>query len=103
MITMKAMAVAIKAHAGQTRADRKTPYILHPVRVAQIIVEATDPSTASKEKETMITAAILHDVLEDSGKRGSTKFSYDDLEKEFGQTVAFIVKELTQDQALPKD
>jgi len=50
-----AIAIAVEAHRGQTN-KAGAPYILHPLRV--LLAVAT-------EEERM--AAVLHDVLEDSG------------------------------------
>lgn len=103
-IILKAMQTAIMAHGRQTRADGKTPYILHPVRVARIVEDAFMGIEEEEEKKTsLIVAALLHDVLEDSGKKGSTKFTSEDLAKDFGHHVAGIVQELTQDSNLPKE
>ena len=64
-LTKMAMRIAYDAHYGQV--DRgNTPYICHPLHVA----------AQMGEDETAVTAAILHDVLEDSS------VSREDLEKE---------------------
>ena len=66
-----------EAHEGQTRMSGE-PYISHPVAVAQILANMhMDPQT--------ITAAILHDVIED------TDTAVADLESEFGADVASLV------------
>ena len=66
-----------RAHEGQTRMSGE-PYISHPVAVAQILAEMRLDSQA-------ITAAILHDVVEDTG----TPLS--ELEEHFGTEVATLV------------
>jgi (p)ppGpp synthase/HD superfamily hydrolase len=49
----KAIAIAVKAHAGQT--DKAgAPYVLHPLRLM-----------LQMENETEMMAAVLHDVVED--------------------------------------
>lgn len=48
------------AHDGQTRWDGETPYITHPVRVAERLA-----SLMPAERH-MIAAAYLHDVVEDT-------------------------------------
>ena len=51
----KAYAIAVKSHEGQYRRDGKTPYIEHPLIVAD------------KFKNSIIQSiALLHDVMEDS-------------------------------------
>ncbi|MCP4300720.1 MAG: bifunctional (p)ppGpp synthetase/guanosine-3',5'-bis(diphosphate) 3'-pyrophosphohydrolase [Gammaproteobacteria bacterium] len=66
-----------KAHEGQTRKPGE-PYITHPVAVAQELAEMHLDAQA-------ITAAILHDVVED------TSASLDDIEETFGNEVAQLV------------
>ena len=75
--------IATQAHKGQTRWD-KTPYIVHPERVARSIAERFDCSF-------MIAAALLHDVVED------TEVTLDDLraEKDLEDMVIVFVDALT--------
>lgn len=77
----KADAYAEKAHTGQTRANGE-PYIIHPRQVAALV--ATVPHTAE-----MLAAALLHDVVED------TQATIEDIEREFGPTVAVLVGQVT--------
>jgi len=65
------------AHEGQTRKSGE-PYITHPVAVAQELAEMHLDAQA-------ITAAILHDVVED------TAASLGDIEENFGHEVAQLV------------
>jgi len=65
-------------HAGQTRASGK-PYISHPVAVAEIIA-------SMRLDVESLCAAILHDVIEDTGT------SRKDIATEFGEEVAAIVE-----------
>jgi (p)ppGpp synthase/HD superfamily hydrolase len=70
--------IADVAHTakGQTRADKATPYIRHPERVAQLVDEwlrAGVDAGLSVEREVALDAAYLHDVLED------TRVTRDDL------------------------
>lgn len=51
--------IARHAHVGQKRRDGVTPYILHPLRVADILA-------AEGESNEVIAAGVLHDVLEDT-------------------------------------
>lgn len=52
-----AIQIATEAHKGQTRFDKVTPYITHPLRVAEMF-----PGEMVGLKE----IAVLHDVLEDT-------------------------------------
>lgn len=55
-----AIAIASRAHSGQTRKQSSTPYILHPMQVATLVMQ----HGGSLEQ---IAAAWLHDVIEDCG------------------------------------
>lgn len=88
MIT-DALHFAHKAHmgVGQKRKYTGERYIAHPIEVMGILV-----AYASKfryKRETVLCAAILHDVVED------TFFSLDDIEQQFGSEVARYVDGLT--------
>lgn len=68
---------AKKAHEGQYRASNE-PYILHPINVALIILSFnTDLET--------ISAALLHDVVED------TNVTLETIKDKFGKEVASLV------------
>lgn len=53
----EAIKIALKAHDGQYRKDGKTPYIIHPIRVANYFKD-----------DLKKTIAILHDVCEDTNQ-----------------------------------
>ena len=80
--TIKALDIALEAHKGQMRKSGE-PYIVHPILVAAI-------TAAFSNDETMVQAALLHDVVED------TYFEIEDLENEFGDDVAHMVEGLTK-------
>src|SRR6478736_4320634 len=71
-----------KAHTGQKRKSGD-PYFIHPASVAGIITELK-LDTAS------VCAGLLHDVVED------TLATTDDIERDFGQEVAFLVDGVTK-------
>lgn len=71
-----------KAHQGQFRKDGK-PYITHPLSVAGILVNL------QLDQDSIITG-LLHDVVED------TSVSLEDIQKEFGSEVAFLVDGVTK-------
>ncbi len=54
----RAIEFATKAHEGQFRKGTKRPYIVHPMEVADIV------SSMTKDEE-IISAAVLHDTIED--------------------------------------
>ncbi|MEB3102013.1 RelA/SpoT family protein [Ferviditalea candida] len=73
---------ADKAHHGQLRKSGE-PYILHPLAVAEILVNMHMDGTS-------IIAALLHDVVED------TTVSLDAVKEHFGTTCAMLVDGLTK-------
>ncbi len=73
------------AHGYQLRRSGD-PYITHCVEVCLILVEMLE----SRIDETLITAALLHDVVED------TKISLAEVESRFGAPVARLVDALTK-------
>jgi guanosine-3',5'-bis(diphosphate) 3'-pyrophosphohydrolase len=78
----KAYLLATSAHGGQKRHTGE-PYITHPLAVALILAHMRmDPQT--------ITAAILHDVIED------TPVEKKDLTEKFGKEVADLVDGVTK-------
>ena len=81
----KAYAFAKQAHAGQVRKDGVTPYIEHPIQVAQIAASMTC-------NPVVIAAALLHDVVED------TQFELKDIEAAFGKEVAELVAAQTENK-----
>lgn len=87
-----AAAFASRRHRHQTRNDGKTPYASHLFRVAMTVRElfgCSDPVA--------ITAALLHDTIED------TTTDYDDILGAFGVEVADLVAALTKNMALRED
>ena len=83
---------ATEKHAGQFRADGITPYINHPLKVAELVKKYK----ISKNIELIMAAAVLHDTLED------TYTSYRELEDKFGEIVASMVMEVTSASYMPK-
>ena len=74
----EAIIYATVLHQGKIRKFKNTPYILHPLEVSQILSTLTDDIE-------VITAGILHDVVED------TDGTLEEIEKRFGERVAFLV------------
>lgn len=83
----KAMRFATKAHEGQVRKGTSRPYIVHPIEVGDIV------STMTKDEE-VISAAILHDTIEDC--KGVTR---DVLKEEFSERVASLVAQESEDKS----
>ena len=78
----RAYEVAKKAHEGQLRKSGD-PYITHPVAVAEILADIGLDSSA-------ISAALLHDTVEDTG------YTLEAIKKDFGNEVAALVDGVTK-------
>ena len=78
----RAVDYADKKHAVQKRKDG-SPYIIHPLAVAQIVTEMGLDQDA-------ILGALLHDCIED------TDASHEEIERLFGTTVAELVEGVTK-------
>lgn len=77
-LVQRAFEFARDAHTGQKRLSSED-YIIHPVKVAEILNNLKLDSEA-------IAAGILHDVADD------TDATLEDIEKKFGKEVAFLVE-----------
>jgi GTP pyrophosphokinase len=82
-IMRKAFALAYEAHKG-TRRKTGEAYIMHPIAVAKIVAHEIGLGYKS------ITAALLHDVVED------TEYSNEDIQGMFGEKISFLVDGLTK-------
>lgn len=82
-IINKAFEFANEAHKNIRRRSGE-PYILHPIAVAKIVVSTIGLGCKS------ITAALLHDVVED------TDYTVEDIRNIFGIKVASLVEGLTK-------
>src|SRR3989344_7766829 len=81
-LVIRAFEFAKKAHEGQHR-EGGEPYITHPVAAAGILADLKLDGPA-------IAACLMHDVLEE------TKVTEEEMEKEFGKEVTFLVKGVTK-------
>jgi len=89
---LRAADAAARWHVGQRRKGAaQEPYVGHLLEVARLVAEATagaDPN--------LIVAALLHDTIEDQG------VTREEIAAKFGDDVAGLVVEVTDDKALPK-
>lgn len=81
---VKVLKFAKKKHKN-TKRDDGSPYILHPMRVAELVKN----NKRSKNQAMLYKAALLHDTLED------TYTSYRELKEKFTEDVASLVMELS--------
>lgn len=89
---LAALKFAAAKHRNQRRKDRESsPYINHPIEVAECLWRV-----GGVRELPVLMAAVLHDTVED------TETTFEELSKIFGDDVASLVKEVTDDKSLPK-
>lgn len=89
---LDAIHFAAQRHRDQRRKDREaSPYINHPLALAHLL-----SIEAGIEDTDVLVAAVLHDTVED------TETTLEELQARFGDKVAGIVDEVTDDKNLPK-
>ncbi|HMF18803.1 MAG TPA: HD domain-containing protein [Gemmataceae bacterium] len=86
---LEAAAFAARAHMGQFRKDKETPYVSHVFRVCLVAREIFGISD-----QRVLMTALLHDTVED------TTTDFDDLEEHFGRDIAEWVAFLSKDKRL---
>ena len=88
-----ALHFAADKHRDQRRkGECASPYINHPIEVAELLVRVGGVTDAS-----VLQAAVLHDTLED------TETTAGELSARFGPAVRRLVCEVTDDKSLPKE
>lgn len=91
-LILHAASFAAHKHRDQRRKNvEASPYINHPIALANVLCNeggVTDPY--------VISAALLHDTVED------TDTTAEELAATFGEEIANIVMEVTDDKTLPK-
>ncbi len=91
-LLLKALAFAAHKHRDQRRKDAQaSPYINHPIALADVLV-----NEGGIEDAAVLCAALLHDTVEDPATTPA------ELREAFGERIARIVAEVTDDKALPK-
>ena len=81
-LIQQAIEYAARKHIDQERKDG-SPYIIHPLAVAQIVVEMGLDTDA-------VLGALLHDCIED------TDASKDEISRQFGESIAEMVEGVTK-------
>jgi len=88
----RALMFAAQKHTDQRRkGDRAEPYVNHLIEVVDLLAQHTGGTNAY-----VLLAGALHDTVED------TDTTREELVKAFGENVADIVMECTDDKSLPK-
>jgi (p)ppGpp synthase/HD superfamily hydrolase len=91
-LVTRAIHFAAQRHADQRRKGRRRePYVNHLAEVAELVCEAIDGDDPA-----LVSAAYLHDTIED------TQTSLEELRSLFGEDIAALVMEVTDDKSLPK-
>lgn len=89
---VSALAFAARKHQDQQRKGRShRPYINHPIALLQILWDV-----GNVRDRTTLVAALLHDTVED------TDTTLEEVRRAFGDAVADVVREVTDDKVLPK-
>ncbi len=89
-LLIKAGVYAAEKHKYQRRKGfNQVPYVNHPLKVASLL------SQCGEKDETLLIAAILHDVIED------TDATEQEITEKFSKEVSDIVMEVTDDKDLP--
>ena len=92
-LLLKALRFAAEKHTDQRRKDSKaSPYINHPIQVAEILWRVGDVRDT-----TLLVASLLHDTIEDTGTTPA------EIKANFGDDVLALVLEVTDDKSLPKE
>jgi GTP diphosphokinase / guanosine-3',5'-bis(diphosphate) 3'-diphosphatase len=92
-LVVRAAAFAAQKHSSQRRKDvHASPYINHPLALADIL--ANEGGVTNSQ---VIVAALLHDTVED------TETTLGELRDEFGEEIAGIVAEVTDDKSPHKN
>src|SRR6266436_664992 len=91
--TLNAGQAAAHWHATQRRkGSTRVPYINHLLEVARLVDQDTDCTDPD-----LIVAALLHDAIEDQGVSRAA------IAEQFGEDVATLVEEVSDDKSLPQD
>ena len=89
---LDALSFAAEKHRMQRRKDvEESPYINHPIALARVLC-----NEGGIAETKVLSAALLHDTIED------TNTTVDELRGRFGEAVARIVVEVTDDKVLEK-
>lgn len=89
---LRAACFAAEKHTAQRRkGGAAEPYVNHVLDVARLVADVLEAPD-----EPLVMAALLHDTLED------TATTYEELAREFGEDVASLVAEVTDDTTLPR-
>lgn len=98
-LILKALDFAAHRHKNQFRkGGDKPPYINHPIQVASLLA-----NEAGEDDPVLLSAAIMHDVIEDTADTSDEKDELiEEIRNLFGEEVLSLTLEVTDDTNLRK-
>ena len=98
-LILKALEFAAWRHRTQKRkGEDQSPYINHPIQVASLLA-----NEGGERDPVLLTAAILHDVVEDTVETPEEKQKLiSHISEMFGEQVLALTLEVTDDKSLEK-
>lgn len=98
-MVLKALEFAAGRHRKQFRkGEDRAPFINHPIQVANLLA-----NEAGEKDPVLISAAILHDVIEDTvDTQEEKKHLIRKIREIFGEEVLSLTLEVTDDKSLEK-
>jgi guanosine-3',5'-bis(diphosphate) 3'-pyrophosphohydrolase len=98
-LVLKALEFAAVRHRKQFRKGKdKSPYINHPIQVANLLA-----NEAGEKDPVLLSATMLHDVVEDTVEtKKEKKELIGQIRKLFGEEVLLVTLEVTDDKSLGK-
>ncbi|HLP71944.1 MAG TPA: HD domain-containing protein [Bacteroidales bacterium] len=98
-LILKALEFAAVRHKNQFRkGEDRPPYINHPIQVANLLA-----NDAGEKDAVLLSASILHDVIEDTVETGDEKEQLiREIRNLFGDEVLDVTLEVTDDKSLRK-
>lgn len=92
-LLLRALTFAAERHRDQRRKDAgRSPYINHPIKLARVLC-----LEGGVVDVVVLCSALLHDTIEDTDTR------YEELWAQFGEEIAGVVSEVTDDKSLDKN
>ncbi len=98
-LIFKALEFAAARHRTQFRkGELRTPYINHPIQVANLLA-----NQAEENDPELLSAALLHDVIEDTVNSAEERDELiSQIREIFGERILSLILEVTDDKTLDK-
>ncbi len=85
-LVRKALDFSATVHKDHLRVGLNVPYIVHPVAVASLVSNYV-------QDEEVVSAALLHDVIEDSNG-----YTAEHMQRDFGGRISMLVDSVTENK-----